>query len=100
MENGKLDDSGAELDRKFWAAMAMFAVLAVAAWVMIGPEKMLVQGYSGDFRFFGHSFALNMPDHWVEMRLLPLIVLGGFAARTVLAWKAEKIRRQGEKDSD
>jgi hypothetical protein len=31
LENGKLDGSGADLDRKFWAAMAMYAVLAVLA---------------------------------------------------------------------
>ena len=31
------------------------------------------------------------------MRLIPLIVLGGFALRTVLARQAEKIRRGGDK---
>ena len=36
----------------------------------------------------------------VEMRLLPLIVIGGLALRTVLARSAEKIRRRGSEDGD
>jgi hypothetical protein len=35
----------------------------------------------------------------VEIRLVPLIVIGGLALRTVLARQAEKIRRSGEKGS-
>jgi hypothetical protein len=35
----------------------------------------------------------------VEMRWVPLIIIGGLALRTVLARSAEKIRRGGEKDS-
>ena len=97
LENGKLEDPGANLDRKFWTAMALYAILAALAWVTIGPGKFLVQGYSADFQIFGHSFALRMEDHWVELRLLPMIVLGGFALRTVLVWQADRIRR--EKDN-
>ena len=29
----------------------------------------------------------------VELRLVPLMIIGGLALRTVLAWQAEKIRR-------
>ena len=32
----------------------------------------------------------------VEMRLVPLIIIGGLALRTVLARHAEKIRRSGD----
>ncbi len=71
----------ADLDRKFWAAMAMFAVLAVLVWLTMGDGSVLV---------FGRP---------VELRLVPLIVIGGLALRTVLARHAEKIRRQGEKGS-
>ena len=81
LENGKLNGSGGDLDRKFWAAMAMFAVLAVLAWLTMGGGTALV---------FGRP---------VELRLVPLIVIGGLALRTVLARQAEKIRRQGEKGS-
>jgi hypothetical protein len=80
-ENGKLDRSGADLDRKFWVAMAMFAALAVLVWLTMGEGKVLV---------FGRP---------VELRLIPLIVLGGFALRAMLARQAEKIRRSGGKGS-
>jgi hypothetical protein len=68
-----------DLDRKFWAALAMFAVLAVLVWLTIGDGSVLV---------FGKP---------VELKLIPLIVIGGFALRTVLARKADKIRRDGGK---
>ncbi len=81
LENGKLDRSGADLDRKFWMAMAMFAALAVLVWLTMGEGTVLV---------FGRP---------VELRLIPLIVIGGMALRAVLARQAEKIRRSGGKDS-
>ncbi len=67
--------AGADLDRKFWAALAMFAGLAVLVWLTMGEGTVLV---------FGKP---------VEMRLIPLIVIGGLVLRTVLARHAEKIRR-------
>jgi len=69
-----------ELDRKFWAALAIFAVVAALAWLTMGDGSVLV---------FGKP---------VELRLVPLIVIGGLALRTVLARHAEKIRRAGEKN--
>ncbi|MGA3334285.1 MAG: hypothetical protein ABSC62_08990 [Terracidiphilus sp.] len=69
-----------DLDRKFWAALAIFAVLAALAWLTMGDGSVLV---------FGKP---------VELRLVPLIVIGGLALRTVLARHAEKIRRAGEKN--
>jgi len=57
----------------------MFAGLAVVVWLTMGDGSVLV---------FGKP---------VELKLIPLIVIGGMALRTVLARKAEKIR--GEKDS-
>ena len=80
MEKGKQNRSGTEIDRRFWAAMAMYAVLAALAWLTMGADKTLV---------FGRE---------VELRLVPLIVIGGLAVRMVLARQAEKIRRSGEKE--
>jgi hypothetical protein len=57
----------------------MFAVLAVLVWLTMGGGSVLV---------FGRP---------VELRLVPLIVIGGLVLRMVLARQAEKIRR--EKDS-
>ncbi len=59
----------------------MFAVLAVLVWLTMGEGMVPV---------FGKP---------VELRLVPLIVIGGLALRTVLARQAEKIRRAGEKGS-
>ena len=59
----------------------MFAVLAVLVWLTMGDGSVLV---------FGKP---------VELKLIPLIVIGGLALRTVLARKAEKIRRDGENGS-
>ncbi len=70
-----LRSSDSDLDRKFWIALGLFAALALLAWCTIGQGGMIVMGKP------------------VEIRLIPLIVIGGFALRTVLARQAEKIRR-------
>ena len=77
---GKLTRSSSDLDRKFWVALALFAILAALVWFTMGEGAVLV---------FGRP---------VEMRLVPLIVIGGLALRTVLARQAEKIRRAGDGD--
>jgi len=59
----------------------MFAVLAVVIWLTMGDGSVLV---------FGKP---------VQLKLIPLIVIGGLELRTVLARHAEKIRRDGEKNS-
>ena len=84
----------ADLDRKFWLALGMFAVLAVLVWLTMGAGPVLVA-----FPWFDLSedkfIVVSRP---VELRLIPLIVIGGLVLRTVLARHAEKIRRAGEKD--
>jgi hypothetical protein len=70
--------AGPDLDRKFWTAMALYAVLAALSW----------------FTLEGKILLMGRP---VELRLVPLIIIGGLALRTVLALQAEKIRRSGEK---
>ncbi|MGO9318531.1 MAG: hypothetical protein ACLPSO_12955 [Terracidiphilus sp.] len=77
-ERTGLKRTGSDLDRKFWMALVLFAVLAALAWFTVGDGAVLV---------FGKP---------VELRLLPLIIIGGMALRTVLARHAEKIRRGGD----
>ncbi len=80
-DRDSLKRSGTDLDRRFPAALVLYAALAVLVWFTMDAGQVLV---------FGKP---------VEMRWLPLIIIGGLALRTVLARSAEKIRRGGEKDS-
>jgi len=80
-ERNGLKSAGSELDRKFWVALALYGVLAALAWFTLGDGTILIKGRP------------------VELRWLPLIILGGMTLKTVLARQAEKIRHDGEKDS-
>jgi hypothetical protein len=75
-----LHSTGSDLDRKYWVALALYGVLAALSWFTLGTGKVFVSGRP------------------VELRLLPLIIIGGLALRTVLARHAEKIRRGGNGD--
>ena len=70
-----LKQTGEELARKFRVAMVLYAVLAALSWFIL----------DGKIRVGGRL---------VELKLIPLVIIGGLALRTVLAMKAEKIRRQ------
>jgi hypothetical protein len=76
-------DSSAEskTERKFWSAMGMFAVLGVIIWFTVGADKVDV---------FGRQ---------IEMRWIPLFVIGTFAFRTYMAREADKIRRRSQEDA-
>jgi hypothetical protein len=76
----RFHSTGSELDRKYWAALALFGALAVLVWFTMGEGVVLVHGKP------------------VELRLLPLVIIGGLALRTVLARHADKIRRGGDGD--
>jgi len=73
-----LHRTGSDLDRKFWVALVLYAGLAAVAWFTMDEGKVLVAG------------------RLVDLRLLPLLVIGGLALRTVLARQADKIRREGK----
>ena len=73
------NSTGSDLERKFWIAMALYGVLALLAWFTMDASKVMVMGRP------------------VELRLVPLIVIGWLALRTVLALQADKIRRSGDK---
>jgi hypothetical protein len=64
----------AGLERKARIALGLYGVLAVLAWLTL-DGTVLVDGRP------------------VELRLVPLVVLGGLVVKTLLALKAEKIRR-------
>ena len=77
----RLKRSGDDLDKRFPVALGIYAVLAVLVWFTMDAGKILV---------------FRKP---VEMRWIPLIIIGGLALRTVLARSAEKIRRGGDGES-
>ncbi len=70
--------TGSDLAKRYPLALAFYAVLAVLVWFTMDAGKVLVWGKP------------------VELRLLPLIIIGGLALRTVLAVKADKIRHGSE----
>jgi hypothetical protein len=74
-------NAGAELERKFWVALGLYAVLGVLVWFTMGDGRVLVMGKP------------------VELRLVPLLILGGLALRTMVALQADRIRRDGGKGS-
>ena len=62
------------MDRKFRVALILYAALAALSWFTL-DAKIPVGG------------------RLVELRMVPLVIIGGMALRTLLAMKAERIRR-------
>ena len=71
----EVGSAGSEMDRKFWVALALYIVLAILVWFTMDAGKIPV---------FGRP---------VDLRLVPLVVLGALAMRTVIARQAARIRR-------
>jgi hypothetical protein len=69
--------TGTDMARRYPIALMLYAVLAALSW----------------FTLEGRVLIMGKP---VELRLVPLLILGGLALRTVLAMQAEKIRRSDE----
>ena len=65
-------------DRKFWIAMLAYGILAAVIWFTLGEGTTSVLGRR------------------VEIRWIPLFVLGTFVFRTYIAREAEKVRRRSQ----
>jgi hypothetical protein len=65
-------------EKRLWVALAALAGLALLAWFTMDNSPVQLAG--------GH----------ISFRGLTMVVLGFFAARTVLHWKAQKIRSENE----
>ena len=76
-----LERTGNDLEKRFPVALVLYGVLAVLVWFTMDAGKVMVMGRP------------------VELRLVPLVILAGLAVRTFLARQAERIRRNGEKES-
>ena len=69
--------SGAgRVERKYRVALALYVALGILAWTTLGSDAVPL---------FGRV---------VPLRVLPILVLGGFALRTWVAMQAERIRRE------
>ncbi len=72
--------AGSDLQRRYPVALLLYGVLAVLVWFTIGEGTIIV---------FGRP---------VEMRWVPILILGTFAFRTVMARQADKIRHGGDEE--
>jgi hypothetical protein len=81
MDRKAVERTGDDLDKRFLVALVLYGVLALTVWFTMDAGKVMVMGKP------------------VELRLVPLVIIGGMALRTVLARQAEKIRRSGDKSS-
>jgi hypothetical protein len=70
-------EPGSSLDKKYWAALALYAGLATLSWFTL-DARIAVGG------------------RLVEMKFIPLVIIGGLALRTMVAMRAEKIRNEGQ----
>jgi len=70
--------TGAVSEKKFWIAMLLYGVLAILAWYTIGAGSVDVNGRQ------------------IQVRLVPLVIFGVLALRTVLGRHADRIRSENE----
>jgi hypothetical protein len=68
--------TGEDLAMRFPVALALYAALALLVWFTMDAGKVTVMGKP------------------VDLRLVPLLILGGLALRTLLARQADRIRRR------
>jgi hypothetical protein len=76
---GRVSGRVSGTDRKFWIALGLYGILAVVIWFTLGEGTVFVLGRR------------------IEIRWIPLFVIGTFVFRTYIAREAEKIRRGGDK---
>ena len=81
LDRTAVERTGDDLERRFPVALVLYGFLALLVWFTMDAGKVMVMGKP------------------VEMRLVPLVIIGGLALRTVLARHAERIRRSVDKGS-
>jgi len=67
-------EPGSSLEKKYRVALALYVVLAILSWFTLDAR-------------------IPIGGRLVEMKFIPLVIIGGLALRTMLAMRAEKIRR-------
>ncbi len=72
-----MTEPGSVLGRKYRVALVLYAALTILSWFTLDAR-------------------IPIGGRLVELRLVPLVIIGGFALRTMVAMRAEKIRREGQ----
>jgi hypothetical protein len=85
-----------DLQKKFYVAMGIFAVLGVLAWFTMSDGIVVHVPIPVSWEHSSPVFA-DMP---LRLRTLTVAVLGLFALRTWLHWRAEKIREEREQQDE
>jgi len=69
--------SSTGLEKKYRVALLLYAGLAILSWFTLDAR-------------------IPVGGRLVEMKFIPLIVIGGLALRTIVAMRADKNRREGQ----
>ena len=72
-------EPGSSLEKKYRVALILYVGLAILSWFTLDAR-------------------IPVGGRLVEMKFIPLIIIGGLALRTMVAMRAEKIRREGQED--
>jgi hypothetical protein len=70
-----MTEPGSSLEKKYRVALILYAGLAILSWFTLDAR-------------------IPIGGRLVEMKFIPLIIIGGFALRTMVAMRAEKIRQK------
>jgi hypothetical protein len=70
-------EAGTSLEKKYWMALVLYGALAILSWFTL-DARIAVGG------------------RLVELKLVPLVIIGGLALRTMVAMRAEKVRNEGQ----
>jgi hypothetical protein len=66
------------IERRFYVALVIYAVLGLLVWTTLGYTPIRIEGREIDFR------------------VIPSLILGMFALRTILFRQAERIKAQNQ----
>ena len=70
-------EPGSSLEKKYRVALILYLGLAILSWFTLDAR-------------------ISVGGRLVEMKFIPLVIIGGFVMRRMVAMRAEKIRREGQ----